>query len=519
MDGPWDRASGRKGVRHVAAPATLPAAVRYRFCAAPVHVPPDFTPDMVTRSAKKPPVMLRRRAVNGYNGLGTHNRAPNVHTRSARTHRGSGAQSLYLSLSLPRLTTPLLPLQVHALGDGRLLFASAALGIVHDTASGAQHYYEGHDDDVTAVALHPAGELAATAQIASAWSGTRPWIAVWRVTDGTEVRRVGWVADPNATDARGSDPRANAAAPPRPREAAPGGLPARGEGGGVGGGAAGKLGAYGGDPIRPFYERSICARRPPLCAASLLRPAIHASRRCSEFSPDGSLLIAVGCDDQHTIGVWDWRRGELLVSRPGLTARPPGIHQLCAAPMWAPDGAARETARTEGAAHASPSYPSPPRSSRSRRHAALRQRRPRRRAQVLDAHEAAAAPGGGRLGTRIQARTVRPQKGRAAGEIVLRGRLRRCVVPGEVRRAARHRLPRRRLGARLPLRRPSRRRPRRCGSHSPAADRDGPCGSRVPRQAQPTLRVTSLMWMLTRERSPPSPSLALPSPPEAPTAS
>ena len=70
---------------------TLPAAVRYRFCAAPVHVPPDFTPDMVTRSAKKPPVMLRRRAVNGYNGLGTHNRAPNVHTRSARTHRGSAA--------------------------------------------------------------------------------------------------------------------------------------------------------------------------------------------------------------------------------------------------------------------------------------------------------------------------------------------------------------------------------------------------------------------------------------------
>ena len=69
-----------------------------------------------------------------------------------------------------------------------------------------------------------------------------------------------------------------------------------------------------------------------------------------------------------------------------------------------PDGATRETARIEGAAHAPPSYPSPPRSSRSRRHAALRQRRPRRRAQVLDADEAAAAPGGGRLGARIEAR-------------------------------------------------------------------------------------------------------------------
>ena len=112
MDGPWDRASGRKGVRHVTAPATLPAAVRYRFCAAPVHVLRTSRP-IGHAFRKKPAMMLRRRAVNGYNGLGTHNRAPNVHTRSARTHRGSRAQFSPASSHHPA------SLQVHALAtDG-----------------------------------------------------------------------------------------------------------------------------------------------------------------------------------------------------------------------------------------------------------------------------------------------------------------------------------------------------------------------------------------------------------------
>ena len=46
----------------------------------------------------------------------------------------------------------------------------------------------------------------------------------------------------------------------------------------------------------------------------------------------GALLLAVGTDDQHTLGVWNWRRRELLVSAPTLTARPPGIHHLAVAP-------------------------------------------------------------------------------------------------------------------------------------------------------------------------------------------
>ena len=63
----------------------------------------------------------------------------------------------------------------------------------------------------------------------------------------------------------------------------------------------------------PFYERSVCA---------------------AAFSPDGQLLIAVGCDDQHTIGVWKWAKGQLLCKSPGLRADPPGVHQLAIAPLW-----------------------------------------------------------------------------------------------------------------------------------------------------------------------------------------
>ena len=48
----------------------------------------------------------------------------------------------------------------------------------------------------------------------------------------------------------------------------------------------------------PFYERSVCA---------------------AAFSPDGQLLIAVGCDDQHTIGVWKWATGH---PNPNPTSKP-----------------------------------------------------------------------------------------------------------------------------------------------------------------------------------------------------
>ena len=501
MDGPWDRASGRKGVRHVAAPATLPAAVRYRFCAAPVHVPPDFTPDMVTRSAKKPPVMLRRRAVNGYNGLGTHNRAPNVHTPSARTQRERRP-----ALSLPRLTTPLLPLQVHALGDGRLLFASAALGIVHDTASGAQHYYEGHDDDVTAVALHPAGELAATAQIASAWSGTRPWIAVWRVTDGTEVRRVGWVADPNATDARGSDPRANAAAPPRPRR----------------------------------RRRAASLRRAARAAASA---AVRQEARSLRRRPDPSVLRAVDL----CVGVF---AGRLPSHRRRL--RRPTHHRRVGLAAWRAVGV---SSGTHGAASRDPPTlrcaDVGPRRRDSRDGS---NRGSGARVSLLPLTAPLLPLQAPRCSSSASASPPRPSSGRSRSRRRARRRAAGSSHPSSDSSASKRTRRRRNRSPRWPsaVRRSRRSPARRTASSSSAAPwgassfdvplvggRDGAAdtpASDIPETSRLTLPCSSLLPAAPatgpayapsylayvdahEERSPPSPSLALPSPPAVPTAS
>ena len=62
---------------------------------------------------------------------------------------------------------------------------------------------------------------------------------------------------------------------------------------------------------RPFYPGSLCA---------------------AAFGPDGRLLIGVGKDEQHLIGVWDWRKGELVAKAAGMVCRPLGVHQIAAAP-------------------------------------------------------------------------------------------------------------------------------------------------------------------------------------------
>ena len=245
-DGPFDRGSGRKGVRHVAAPSrsALPDLIKYRFSTTPVSVPSGFEPHLVTRSATLPDMMLHREFAYGYNGLGKHNRAPNV----------------------------------CALADGRLLYCTAALAIVYDPRSASQSYFEAHNDDISCVAVgqHQGKQLAVTGQVASAVAGTHPWLAVWDVNTCQQVcDPIGFVPDESKKD--GS--------------------------------------------TRPFYQRSLCA---------------------AAFSPDGTLLFAIGTDDQHTLGVWRWGKRtsdgkksvpELLVSHPTLKEHPLGIHQLAVAPQ------------------------------------------------------------------------------------------------------------------------------------------------------------------------------------------
>lgn len=187
-----------------------------------------------------------------------------------------------------------------ALGEGKILYCTAALAMVYDPAAAEQSYFEGHDDDITCVALHPSGKLAVTGQCASAFSGTAPWLAVWDIESKAEVSRVGWVPDERDESTTG---RAHAPGATPTSELPPTALP-----------AAHATVVPPPTAYRAFYQRSVCA---------------------VAFSPDGSLLLAVGTDDQHTLGVWNWRRRELLVSSPSLAARPPGVHQLAVAPSAA----------------------------------------------------------------------------------------------------------------------------------------------------------------------------------------
>lgn len=248
MNGPFDRGTGkpgaqRRGARFVPPPEVMPQMIKYRHCRTPLLVPPGFDGNLVTRSAQPPQCVLERSEVHGYNGLGKHNRSPNL----------------------------------FALPDGRILYCTAGLAILEDPVSGAQSFYDRHDDDIVCVALHPGGSLVATGQGASA-GGASASLSVWEVASRREVSRVGRVLDEKVND---------------------------------------------GVTTRPFYPGSLCA-----CA----------------FGPDGKLLIGVGKDDQHLVGVWDWRKGELMAKAVGMVARPLGVHQLAVAPApLAVDAAGRRT--------------------------------------------------------------------------------------------------------------------------------------------------------------------------------
>jgi len=46
------------------------------------------------------------------------------------------------------------------------------------------------------------------------------------------------------------------------------------------------------------------------------------------FSPDASRLLACGADNQHTIHVWDWKKGSLLCCMAGQNGTPPQVPLL-----------------------------------------------------------------------------------------------------------------------------------------------------------------------------------------------
>jgi hypothetical protein len=122
----------------------------------------------------------------------------------------------------------------------KVIYSTAALGIVHDLTTNTQHTFCGHDDDITCIALAPASlGLVATGQM-----GRTPFICVW---------------DCSCLSSPHQQSRFN-----HPYPVSDTGLISR-----IGKG---------------FFQRGVCA----VC-----------------FSYDGKFLCGIGCDDHHTLGIWE----------------------------------------------------------------------------------------------------------------------------------------------------------------------------------------------------------------------
>ncbi|OQR95137.1 microtubule-associated protein [Achlya hypogyna] len=66
---------------------------------------------------------------------------------------------------------------VRYLANGRVVYHVAALGVVYDSVTHTQQLFQGHDDDIVCLALHPNGSIVATGQM-----GKPPKIHVWELS-------------------------------------------------------------------------------------------------------------------------------------------------------------------------------------------------------------------------------------------------------------------------------------------------------------------------------------------------
>ncbi len=119
-----------------------------------------------------------------------------------------------------------------------VVYAAAALGVVHDLATNTQHFFDGHTDDVSCLCLSGDGRLAASGCVTSTSSGGK------RVKGGSACVMV-WETSTEAL-ARESN----------------------------------GLVAVIGDK---FFQRAVAA---------------------VTFTFDASCVVAIGCDDNHMLGVW-----------------------------------------------------------------------------------------------------------------------------------------------------------------------------------------------------------------------
>eukprot|EP00941_MAST-03F_sp_MAST-3F-sp1_P003130 g3130.t1 len=145
--------------------------------------------------------------------------------------------------------------------QAELVYFVAAAGIILDLNGDGEEFghhvktqkvFTGHTSDITCIAVHPSEKYACTGQ-----ASPGPHMRIWRLSDAKLIANIGWVLGEAKRDATGNmeDPKPEA-----------------------------------------FYKGLICA--------------------CCFAGVKSELLIGVGGDDHHTIGVWNWINGQLLAIYP-----------------------------------------------------------------------------------------------------------------------------------------------------------------------------------------------------------
>lgn len=135
----------RKGPLRVDEPAEWPkqSMIRYPQCARAVLPPSKWDGTKVARSAQKPKALLKLSNVYGY--VGRHATGPSlVYNRS-----------------------------------GEAVYYVASIAIVGNLESRQQRFFQGHDNSITALALHPFENMVATGQRVPKGSMTRPTVLLW----------------------------------------------------------------------------------------------------------------------------------------------------------------------------------------------------------------------------------------------------------------------------------------------------------------------------------------------------
>ena len=139
------------------------------------------------------------------------------------------------------------------LKSGEVVYYSSAVCIILNTEKNTQRFYMGHNDDITAMAVHPNRTIVATGQV-----GRKPTIHLWNANAGPVNSHLDVLP--------GFEPETD-------------------------------------DDVK--YPLEECT------ALGELKLHTHGISSL-DFSPDGKLLCSVGQDPYHTVGIWDWDDGVLL---------------------------------------------------------------------------------------------------------------------------------------------------------------------------------------------------------------